>query len=118
MPVRHRISAATRNEILSYPAGSDLREVRFGGTPKPACETHALPRQTAGLVARGRFAREAADESIRREMPLKIRLTPMSVPIAQTELNGQRAQIRIPSRSVMMASNNTQPAFTRRRMLK
>ena len=32
-------------------------------------------------------AREAADDSIRREMPLKIRLTPMSVPIAQLELD-------------------------------
>ncbi len=54
-------------------------------------------------------AREAADDSIRREMPLKIRLTPMRVPIAQAELTGQRAQIRIPRRSVMIASTNTQP---------
>jgi hypothetical protein len=48
-------------------------------------------------------AREVADDSIRREMPLKIRLTPISVPIAQPELTGQRAQIRIPRRSVMIA---------------
>ena len=58
-------------------------------------------------------AREVADESIRREMPLKIRLTPMSVPIAQPELTGQCAQIRIPSRSVIMASTNTQPDLAR-----
>ena len=61
---------------------------------------------------------EAADDSIRREIPLKIRLMPMSVPIAQIELDGQCAQIRIPSSSVMKASTKTQPAFTRPRMLK
>ena len=33
-------------------------------------------------------AREAADDNIRREIPLKIRLMPMSVPIAQIELDG------------------------------
>jgi len=64
------------------------------------------------------LSREAVDETIRHETPLKIRLTPTSVPIAQAELTGRCAQIRIASTSVMMASTNTQPAFALRRKLK
>ena len=71
-----------RFNVLTHHAGDALSLIKV--------------RQTAALAAPVAL-RETADESIRREMPLKIRLTPMSVPIAQPELTGQRAQIRIPS---------------------
>src|SRR5205823_10441997 len=92
---------------------------RFNGLTNHAVETHSVTkvRQTA-VFAAAVVPRETADESIRREMPLKIRLTPTRVPIAQAELKNHCAQIRIPSRSVMIPSSKTQPALTRRRMLK
>jgi len=44
------------------------------------------------------------------EIPLKIRLMPTNVPITQAELDGQWAQMKKPSRRVMIPSKSTQPA--------
>ena len=66
----------------------------------------------AGAVCR------AANESMILEMPLKIRLIPIRVPITQTELEGQRRQMRTPRISVMTPSRSTQPACAAPRSLK
>src|SRR6476620_5750260 len=108
------VSSHTRN-VNHSTLHLSRRSLGEGGTLQPF--NPSTLRQTAGLGAVV-ASREAADDNIKREIPLKIRLMPMSVPIAQIELEGQCAQIRIPSRSVMEASTNTQPAFTRPRMLK
>jgi len=65
--------------------------------------------RAAGDYSGAGVRRRTAKESMKREMPLKIKLTPISVPITQTELDGQWAQIKNPRISVMMPSNNTQP---------
>ena len=58
----------------------------------------------AGLVSR------TANESITREIPLKIKLIPTKVPMTQTELDGHCAQIKIPRISVTIPSNRIHPA--------
>jgi hypothetical protein len=55
---------------------------------------------------------------LNREMPLKIKLTPISVPINQSELLGHCDQTRIANISVTIASNKTQPALTAFRIVK
>jgi len=74
-------------------------------------------------VRRGGYAvaevtRRTANDSMTLEMPLKIKLMPTKVPITQTELDGQRRQIKNPRIKVIMPSNKTQPAFAVPRILK
>ena len=52
----------------------------------------------AGVISR------TASESINLEIPLKIKLIPTKVPITQTELDGHRAQIKIPRIRVTIPS--------------
>jgi hypothetical protein len=55
-----------------------------------------------------RYARRRiAEARLMREMPLKIRLMPTSVPMNQSELLGHCDQIRIAKINVTIASNNT-----------
>ena len=54
--------------------------------------------------------RRIANASMNLEIPLKVRLMPTNVPITQAELDGQWAQIKKPSRRVMIPSKSTQPA--------
>jgi len=53
--------------------------------------------------------RRTAAESISLVVPLKIMLTPTSVPIAHTELTGQALPIITASSSVTMPSSSNQP---------
>ena len=72
-------------------------------------------RVTRGL---NYVARRIAAERLSREMPLKMRLTPTSIPSTQAELDGHCAHMKIASTKVTIASNKTQPAFVCRRMVK
>lgn len=60
----------------------------------------------------------AARPSMKRDMPLKIRLMPSSVPMAQTELAGHCSQIRIPRSRVTSPSTSTQSEWWKGRILK
>jgi hypothetical protein len=86
--------------------------------------TESSPTNTTrGGGGRGGYAvaevtRRTANDSMTLEMPLKIKLMPSRVPITQTELDGQRRQIKNPRIKVIMPSNKTQPAFAAPRILK
>jgi hypothetical protein len=59
-----------------------------------------------------------ASESMKREMPLHIRLIPTSTPSTQAEAEGQLAQISNPRINVIISSNSTHPELRILRMLK
>ena len=62
--------------------------------------------------------RRIAEARLKREIPLKIRLMPTSVPMNHSALLGHCDQIRIARINVTIASNNTQPALIARRSWK
>ena len=64
------------------------------------------------------LGRRVAAERLNREIPLKMRLMPTSIPSTQAELDGHWDQIIIARISVMIASSRTQPAFVFRRIVK
>src|SRR5215471_1562840 len=74
-----------------------------------------ISQPVAGVM---RLGRRVAAERLSREIPLKIRLMPTSIPSTQPELDGHWDQIIIARISVMIASNKTQPAFVFQRIVK
>src|SRR5262245_1809524 len=123
---RGRICISLCSSFPNAVAGNTVRRVPRAAVARP--EMNA-PRQLSNVwgvsvrVRRGGYAvaevtRRTANDSMTLEMPLKIKLMPTKVPITQTELDGQRRQIKNPRIKVIMPSNKTQPAFAAPRILK